>query len=132
MSWALGGTEDDTAPLSVINCLRKNDIAFFDICRVGSDGETNSADGVNSTERTANISSISVCLACEQAEKISKLEKAMREKDIEIKKMKDIISKLQQKMEEADRTEREADQVNTRGESAGCSSNERPSASYCK
>ena len=80
----------------------------------------------------ANISSISVCLACEQAEKISKLEKAMREKDIEIKKMKDIISKLQQKMEEADRTEREADQVNTRGESAGCSSNERPSASYCK
>ena len=80
----------------------------------------------------ANISSISVCLACKQAEKISKLEKAMREKDIEIKKMKDIISKLQQKMEEADRTEREADQVNTRGESAGCSSNERPSASYCK
>ena len=60
----------------------------------------------------ANISSISVCLACEQAEKISKLEKAMREKDIEIKMMKDIISKLQQKMEEADRTEREADQVN--------------------
>ena len=42
--------------------------------------------------------------------------------------MKDIISKLQQKMEEADRTEREADQVNTRGESAGCSSNEKPSA----
>ena len=35
--------------------------------------------------------------ACEQAEKISKLEKAMREKDIEIKKMKDIISKLQAK-----------------------------------
>ena len=80
----------------------------------------------------ANISSISVCLACEQAEKISKLEKAMREKDIEIKKMKDIISKLQQKMEEADRMEREADQVNTREESAGCSINERPSASYCK
>ena len=73
-----------------------------------------------------------MCLACEQAEKISKLEKAMREKDIEIKKMKDIISKLQQKMEEADRTEREGDQVNTRGESAGCRSNERPSASYCK
>ena len=80
----------------------------------------------------ANISSISVCLACEQAEKINKLEKAMREKDIEIKKMKDIISKLQQKMEEADRTRGEADQVNTRGESAGCSSTERPSASYCK
>ena len=75
----------------------------------------------------ANISSINVCLACEQAEKISKLEK-----DIEIKKMKDIISKLQQKMEEADRTEREADQVNNRGEGAGCSSNERPSPSYCK
>ena len=73
-----------------------------------------------------------MCLACEQAEKISKLEKAMQEKDIEIKKMKDIISKLQQKMEEADRTEREADQVNTREESAGCSINERPSASYCK
>ena len=53
MSWALGGTEDDTAPLSVINCLRKNDIAFFDIGRVGSDGETNSLDGVNSTERAA-------------------------------------------------------------------------------
>ena len=71
----------------------------------------------------ANISSTSVCLACEQAEKISKLEKAMQEKDIEIK---DIISKLQQKMEEADRTEKEADQVNTREESAGCSSYERP------
>ena len=46
--------------------------------------------------------------------------------------MKDIISKLQQKMEQADRTEREVDQVNTREESAGCSINERPSASYCK
>ena len=46
--------------------------------------------------------------------------------------MKDIISKLQQKMEEADKTEREADQVNTREESACCSINERPSASYCK
>ena len=53
MSWALGGTEDDTAPLSVIKCLRKNDIAFFDIGRVGSDTETNSLDGVNSTERAA-------------------------------------------------------------------------------
>ena len=53
MSWALGGTEDDTAPLSVINCLRKNDIAFFDIGHVGSDGETNSLEGVNSTERAA-------------------------------------------------------------------------------
>ena len=51
-----------------------------------------------------------MCLACEQAKKISKLEKAMREKDIEIKKMKDIISKLQHKMEEANKTEREADQ----------------------
>ena len=36
----------------------------------------------------ANVSSISVCLVCEQAEKISKLEKAMREKDIEIKKIR--------------------------------------------
>ena len=53
MSWAPGGTEDDTALLSVIKCLRKNDIAFFDICRVGSDGETKSVEGVNSTERTA-------------------------------------------------------------------------------
>ena len=53
MSWALCGTEDDTAMLSVIKCLRKNDIAFFDICHVGSDGETNSLDGVNSTERAA-------------------------------------------------------------------------------
>ena len=78
-------------------------------------------------ERAANISSTSVCLACEQTEKISKLEKAMRENDTEIKKMKDIISKLQQKMEETDKTEREADQVNTREESAGCSSNERHS-----
>ena len=52
MSWALGGTKDDTAPLSVINCLRKNDI-FFDIVRLGSDGEMNSLDGVNSTERAA-------------------------------------------------------------------------------
>ena len=79
-----------------------------------------------------NISSTSVCLACKQAEKISKLEKAMREKDIEIKKMKDIISKLQQKMEEADGIEKKADLVNTREESAGCSNNERPSTSYCK
>ena len=53
MSWALGGTEDDTAQLSVINCLRKNDIALFDRCHVGSDGETNSLYGVNSTERAA-------------------------------------------------------------------------------
>ena len=53
MSWALGGTKDDTAPLSVINCLRKNDIAFFNLVRLGSDGETNSLDGVNSTERAA-------------------------------------------------------------------------------
>ena len=53
MSWALGGTKDDTAPLSVINCQRKNDIAFFDIVRLGSDGEMNSLDGVNSTERAA-------------------------------------------------------------------------------
>ena len=52
MSWAIGGTKDDTAPLSVINCLRKN-IAFFDIVRLGSNGETNSLDGVNSTERAA-------------------------------------------------------------------------------
>ena len=53
MSWALGGIKDDTAPLSVIICLRKNDIAFFDIVRLGSDGETNSLYGVNSTERAA-------------------------------------------------------------------------------
>ena len=49
------GTKDDTAPLSVMNCLRKNDIAFFDIVRLGSDGETNSLDGVNSTERAAHL-----------------------------------------------------------------------------
>ena len=55
MSWALGGTEDDTVPLSVINCLRKNDIACFDIGHVGSDGETNSLEGVNSTERAARL-----------------------------------------------------------------------------
>ena len=48
MSWALGGTKDDTAPLSVINCLRKNDIVHL-----GSDGEMNSLDGVNSRERAA-------------------------------------------------------------------------------
>ena len=53
MSWVRCGTKDDTAPLSVINCLRKNDIAFFDVVRLGSDGETNRLDGVNSTERTA-------------------------------------------------------------------------------
>ena len=53
MSWVLCGTEDDIAPLSVIHSLRKKDIGFFDICRVGSDGEMNSVDGVNSTERTA-------------------------------------------------------------------------------
>ena len=53
MSWGPCGTQNDTAPLSVINCLRKNDIAFFDIVRLGSDGETNSLDGVNSTERAA-------------------------------------------------------------------------------
>ena len=49
------GTKDDTAPLSVMNCLRKNDIAFFNIVRLGSDGETNSLDGVNSTERAAHL-----------------------------------------------------------------------------
>ena len=47
--------QDDTAPLSVMNCLRKNDIAFFDRIRVGSNGETNSLDGVNSTERSAHL-----------------------------------------------------------------------------
>ena len=53
MSWALGGTEDDTAPLSVISWRRKNDTAFFDIDRLGSDGETNSLFGVNPGERAA-------------------------------------------------------------------------------
>ena len=53
MSWVLCGTKDDTAPLSVINSLRKNDIAFFDVVRLVSDGETNTLDGVNSTERAA-------------------------------------------------------------------------------
>ena len=53
MSWVRCGTKDDTAPLSVINFLRKNDIAFFDVVRLGSDGETNRQDGVNSTERAA-------------------------------------------------------------------------------
>ena len=49
------GTKDDIAPLSVMNCLRKNDIAFFDRVRVGSNGETNSLNGVNSTERAAHL-----------------------------------------------------------------------------
>ena len=53
MSWVRCGTKDDTALLSVINFLRKNDIAFFDVVRLGSDGETNRLDGVNSTERAA-------------------------------------------------------------------------------
>ena len=53
MSWVLCGTKDDTAPLSVINSLRKNDIAFFEVVRLGSDRETNRLDGVNSTERAA-------------------------------------------------------------------------------
>ena len=51
MSWALGGAEDDTAPFLVISWRRKNDIAFFDIDLLGSDGETNSLDGVDSDER---------------------------------------------------------------------------------
>ena len=55
MSWALGGAEDDTAPLSVISWRRKNGIAFFDIDLLGSDGETNSLDGVNSDERAARL-----------------------------------------------------------------------------
>ena len=57
MSWALGGTEDDTAPLSVISWRRKNDIAlaFFDIDLLGSDGETNSLFGVNPGERAARL-----------------------------------------------------------------------------
>ena len=55
MSWVPCGSKDDTAPLSVINCLRKNDIAFFDIVRLESDGETNSLDGVNSAERAAHL-----------------------------------------------------------------------------
>ena len=41
-------TKNDIAPLSVMNCLRKNDIAFIDRVRVGSNGETNSLEGVNS------------------------------------------------------------------------------------
>ena len=49
------GTKDDIAPLSVMHCLRKNDIAFFDRVRAGSNGETNSLDGVNSTERAAHL-----------------------------------------------------------------------------
>ena len=53
MSCVCYGTKDNTAPLSVIKCLRKNDIAFFDVVRLGSDGETNRLDGVNSTERAA-------------------------------------------------------------------------------
>ena len=44
-----------TQPLSVMNRLRKNDIAFFDRVRVGSNGETNSLDGVNSAERPAHL-----------------------------------------------------------------------------
>ena len=48
------GTKDDIAPLSVMNCLKKNDIAFLDRVRVGSNGETNSL-GVNSTERAAHL-----------------------------------------------------------------------------
>ena len=55
MSWALGGTQDDTAPLLVISWRRKNDIAFFDIVLLGSDGETNSLDGVDSAERAARL-----------------------------------------------------------------------------
>ena len=47
--------QDDTAPLSVMNRLWKNDIAFFDRVRVGSNGETNSLDGVNSAERSAHL-----------------------------------------------------------------------------
>ena len=54
MSWAIGGTKDDTAQFSVINCLRKNDIAFFDIVRLGSDGKTNSLDGVNSNRASSS------------------------------------------------------------------------------
>ena len=55
MSWALGGTGDDTAPLSVISWRRKNDIAFFDIDLVGSEGETNNLDGEASVERVARL-----------------------------------------------------------------------------
>ena len=55
MSWALGGAEDDTAPFSVISWRRKNDIAFFDIDLLGSDGETNSLDGVDSDERAVRL-----------------------------------------------------------------------------
>ena len=39
----------------MMNRLRKNDIAFFDRVRVGSNGETNSLNGVNSAERSAHL-----------------------------------------------------------------------------
>ena len=59
----------------------------------------------------ANISSRSICLSCEQAEKIEVLEKAMREKDNEMRKMKDIISKLEKKIENLNKTEKRVDNV---------------------
>ena len=37
---------DDTAPLSEMSCLRKNDMAFFDMGLVRSFGDENSLDGV--------------------------------------------------------------------------------------
>ena len=55
MSLALGEAEDDTAPFSVISWRRKNDIALFDIDLLGSDGEANSLDGVDSDERAVRL-----------------------------------------------------------------------------
>ena len=55
MSLALGGDEDDTAPFSVISWQRKNDIVLLDIDLLGSDGEANSLDGVDSDEPAVRL-----------------------------------------------------------------------------
>jgi len=47
----------------------------------------------------AKISATSVCLACEQGIKIDKLERALQEKDVKIKKMIDIVENLGKKIE---------------------------------
>ena len=50
------------------------------------------------------VSRTSVCLFCEQAEKIEKLQKSLKEKNVEIHKMKDQLIKLEAKVEEMNKS----------------------------
>ena len=62
----------------------------------------------------ARISSTSTCLSCEQAIKIEKLEKAIKERDNEVKRMKETISKLESRDNEEKRMKEMIDKLESR------------------